>query len=144
MRYINCQKCGKSFKESEKEWDLITASKSCSRCLNMTKPRNTMNGSMKLFVIPILWLVFYFSALVLLDIFIGPSHPSGELVGFLFLYAILLSPIIGIAGIVYSVRKKDENPRVAYVLSLLLNCIPILLPVLHEFFMNLILKLSRI
>lgn len=74
-----------------------------------------------LFCGPIAWLLALILLVVVGGVFIGAGHPSGIQIGLI--YGMLLSPITGLAGLVYIAIGKIERPKLLSITAIILNIV---------------------
>lgn len=75
--------------------------------------------SIQIFLAPISWSVILIIFMILGKLFPGFGHPSGVVMGII--YAFLLAPFIGIAGIIYTVKIYNSLNNTKTYLAITMN-----------------------
>lgn len=80
-------------------------------------------ATIQIFIAPIIWTTLFIIFIILGNVLIGPGHPSGATIGLI--YAFLIAPFIGIAGIVYAIKiyKHQSNLRTYFALAMNMSLI---------------------
>lgn len=76
-------------------------------------------NTIQVFLAPIIWTVLFLIFIIIGKFIIGPGHPSGVVLGLI--YAFLIAPFIGIAGIIYAIKIYKSQSNLKTYIALAMN-----------------------
>ncbi|MFW2372308.1 MAG: hypothetical protein ACN4GM_04245 [Gammaproteobacteria bacterium] len=75
--------------------------------------------TIQIFLAPIIWSAIFILFIILGHLILGPGKPSGAILGLI--YAFMVAPFIGIAGIIYAIKIYKNQSNLKTYLSLSMN-----------------------